>query len=74
MCGAHAGQASTVDGAGQVGPFVADDVNHFTVVCSATPPVPPFGSLTNHEASRGLGSFFGSAPEASQLLPETVVV
>ena len=29
-----------------------------------------FGSLTNHEARRGLGSFFGGRPQAGQLLPE----
>lgn len=70
VCGAHAfGQATTVDGAGQVGPFVADDIDHFTVVLSDAAGV-AFGSLTNHEARRGLGSFFGAAPEAGRLLPE----
>ena len=70
VCGSLVhGQANTVDGAGNSAPFVADDVDHFTVMLTDTTGA-AFGSLTNHEARRGLGSFFGSGPQAGQLLPE----
>lgn len=70
VCGTLAyGQAATVDGAGNSAPFVADDVDHVTVLLTDGAGA-GFGSLTNHEARRGLGSFFGAAPQAGQLLPE----
>lgn len=70
VCGSSVyGQATTADGAGNSAPFVADDVDHFTVTLSDTAGT-VFGSLINHEARRGLGSFFGGGPQTGQLLPE----
>lgn len=70
VCGSLAhGQATTTDGAGNSAPFVANDVDHFTVTLTDAQGA-AFASLTNHEARRGLGSFFGGQPQAGQLLPE----
>jgi hypothetical protein len=63
------GQATAVDGAGRSAPFVNDDIDHFTLHLTDASGA-AFGSLTNHEARRGLGSFFGGAPQPGQLLPE----
>jgi len=63
------GQAAAVDGAGRSAPFVNDDADHFQITLTDANGV-AFGSLTNHEARRGLGSFFGNAPQPGQLLPE----
>lgn len=63
------GQAAAVDGAGRSAPFVSDDVDHFQLTLTDHTGA-AFGSLTNHEARRGLGSFFGGDPQPGQLLPE----
>lgn len=63
------GQATSVDGAARNAPFVSDDVDHFQLTLADANGV-AFGSLTNHEARRGLGSFFGGRPQPGQLLPE----
>lgn len=63
------GQASAHDAAGASGPFLGDDVDHVQVLLTDATGA-PFGALVNHEARRGLKSFFGGQAPPTQMRPE----